>query len=467
MTIATVVSRMQIFGNPIVYTDEEYYLLVGDRILHGAIPYIDLWDRKPAGLFLLFAAIRSLGGNGVFAYQIVGTLFAIATSLLIVRIALEFSNGWGAVAAGVAYIAWLNLGTAGGGQSPLFYNLPVCAAGLITLRAVQGSTKPFPTLTGAGASAMLLMGLAIQIKYSAVFEGIFFGIVFLALSWKEFSISGFLSNALLLIVIALLPTLAILAAYAATGHGEAFIYANFISVFERGNPGGLKLLRNLGAISLVLMPLILCAIGRPVRTDVPAKAARRFVLLWLAASIGGVLVFGTYLQHYLLPVLVPAAAAAAVLFGRERGWVPGVLLIATAFVAGQVLLAHDARHRGTARQFAGITHFIDPDGCLFVYSGEPAFYRASRACIPTRFAFPSQLSRLGEATGIGANPVTEIIRIMRTHPATVIVSQPYSDEDRAARQVTLDALNKDYVRVLHTRLGTNGVDLFRLRASEP
>ncbi|MGI4746256.1 MAG: hypothetical protein ACRYGI_10165 [Janthinobacterium lividum] len=467
MTIAAVASRLQIFGNPIVYTDEEYYLLVGERILHGAVPYIDLWDRKPAGLFLLFAAIRELGGDGVLAYQIVGTLFAIATSLLIVRIALEFSNRWGAIAAGVAYITWLDLGTAGGGQSPLFYNLPVCAAGLITLRAVQGSTKPFPNLTGAGASAMLLMGLAMQIKYSAIFEGIFFGIVFLVLTWEKFGIAGFLSNAFLLIVIALLPTLAILAAYATAGHGEAFIYANFISVFQRGNPSGLKLLRNLGATGLVLVPLILCGIGRPVRADVPAQAARRFVLLWLAASVGGFLVFGTYLQHYLLPVLVPAAAAAAVLFGRGPSRLPALLPIAVAFIAGQLLLAHDARHRGTARQFTAITHFIDPDGCLFVYSGEPAFYRATKACIPTRFAFPSQLSRLGEATGIGTNPVTEITRIMRTHPATVIVSQPYSDEDMAARQVTLDALNKNYVRVLHTRLGSNGVDLFRLRPDEP
>lgn len=467
MTIAAVASRLQIFGNPIVYTDEEYYLLVGERILQGAVPYIDLWDRKPAGLFLLYAAIRKLGGDGVLAYQIVGTLFAIATSLLIVRIALEFSNRWGAVAAGVAYIAWLNLGTAGGGQSPLFYNLPVCAAGLITLRAAQGSTKPFSNLRGAGASAMLLMGLAMQIKYSAVFEGIFFGIVLLVLTWGRLGIAGFLSNALLLVVIALLPTLAIFAAYAATGHDEAFIYANFISVFQRGNPGGLRLLRNLGVISLVLVPLILCGTGRPARTDVPARVARRFVLFWLAASVGGVLVFGTYLQHYLLPVLVPAAAAAAALFGRVRARLPALLLIAIAFVAGQVWLAHDARHRGTAKQFAAIAHFIDPDGCLFIYSGEPAFYRATKACIPTRFAFPSQLSRLGEATGIGTNPVTEIVRIMRTYPATVIMSQPYSDEDRVARQVTLDALNKDYVRVLHTRLGSNGVDLFRLRSNVP
>ncbi|MGJ3625795.1 hypothetical protein AB5I41_00100 [Sphingomonas sp. MMS24-JH45] len=43
----------------------EYYLLVGDRLFHGALPYVDVWDRKPVGLFLVFAAIRWLGGDGV------------------------------------------------------------------------------------------------------------------------------------------------------------------------------------------------------------------------------------------------------------------------------------------------------------------------------------------------------------------------------------------------------------------
>ncbi len=44
-----VLTRMRDFGNPVAHVDEQYYLLVGDRILHGARLYIDLWDRKPPG----------------------------------------------------------------------------------------------------------------------------------------------------------------------------------------------------------------------------------------------------------------------------------------------------------------------------------------------------------------------------------------------------------------------------------
>uniref|UniRef100_UPI001C08B440 hypothetical protein n=1 Tax=Acinetobacter baumannii TaxID=470 RepID=UPI001C08B440 len=45
--------RARDFGNPSIHVDEQFYLLVGDRMLHGALPYLDIWDRKPIGLFLL------------------------------------------------------------------------------------------------------------------------------------------------------------------------------------------------------------------------------------------------------------------------------------------------------------------------------------------------------------------------------------------------------------------------------
>jgi 4-amino-4-deoxy-L-arabinose transferase-like glycosyltransferase len=76
--------RAHDFGNPVIHVDEQYYLLVGDHMLHGAVPYVDLWDRKPPGLFLLFAAIRLLPGDGILAYQIVATLFAAATAGVLV-----------------------------------------------------------------------------------------------------------------------------------------------------------------------------------------------------------------------------------------------------------------------------------------------------------------------------------------------------------------------------------------------
>src|SRR5438105_7787477 len=53
MVIATLVIRAVALGQPEVDVDEQYYLLVGSRMFHGVIPYVDIWDRKPIGLFLI------------------------------------------------------------------------------------------------------------------------------------------------------------------------------------------------------------------------------------------------------------------------------------------------------------------------------------------------------------------------------------------------------------------------------
>ena len=117
---------------------------------------------------------------------------------------------------------------------------------------------------------------------------------------------------------------------------------------------------------------------------------------------------------------------------------------------------------------------VDPHRCLFVYSGLSAFYRMSGACIPTRFAFPSHLSKVREGAAIGAEPVAEVDRIMRTRPATVILRSPYPLENWRARAVVLDHLRRDYHPVLETALGWQRVTVFRLnegrqgrRPSEP
>ena len=127
---AAIALRSMTFGNPVVHIDEQFYLLVGDRMLHGALPFVDIWDRKPLGLFLLFAAIRKLGGDGIVEYQIVASFFAAATALVINQLARRIAPPVGAFWAGIAYLLWLLVANCAGGQTPVFYNLIIALTAL-------------------------------------------------------------------------------------------------------------------------------------------------------------------------------------------------------------------------------------------------------------------------------------------------------------------------------------------------
>ena len=208
------------YGDPVIEVDEQYYLVIGDRILHGALPYVDIWDRKPLGLFLLYAGIRLLGGAGIYQYQIVATLFAWGTALIVRRLAGTVASPRAAWIAGAIYLLWLALFTGQGGQSPVFYILLMAGAGLLTLRAAGGDTSPARRFR-LGAIAMILCGLALQIKYTAVFEGIFFGLSLLWAQWRATNrIGGTAACALGWAAIALIPSAAALLAYKAIGQAK-------------------------------------------------------------------------------------------------------------------------------------------------------------------------------------------------------------------------------------------------------
>ncbi len=110
LVLVALVVRARTFGNPVIGFDEQYYLLVGEHMLRGALPYVDLFDRKPIGLFLLYASAGWIGSivgdDGFLAYKLVATGFVVASAFGIQRVARRFA-GAGAGAGVVAAILYI------------------------------------------------------------------------------------------------------------------------------------------------------------------------------------------------------------------------------------------------------------------------------------------------------------------------------------------------------------------------
>jgi len=455
LTILAIALRWQTFDNPVLEHDEQFYLLVGDRMLHGALPFVDIFDRKPVGLFLIYAAIRLLGGDGVIQYQMVALIFVVATATLLHRFALRLTNQFGAVAAACAYIAWLDITEGEGGQAPVFFNLPMLAAAMLCARVVTGrSDQPGRD----GTAAMALVGIAIQIKYTVVVEGIYFGIMLLWAAWhRGDTLPSLAKKAILWAGLAVLPTLVAAIVYAGLGHAHEFIFANFQSQFGRSLfPLKDRLLGLLGMVGLVL-PL-LASIRRTDRSH-DGKTGR-FVLGWLGAALLSVLVFGSFMStHYIMPSLLPAVLAAAPFFGRKRlGRFVALGLLASVGIAGQIALAHNQWAKGGRREADIVAAAARPvHGCIYVYDGYPALYQLTGSCLPTRYAFPGHLSTAdeGNAAAIGRDPAVELRRILAGKPEVIVDDAPvYQFSNPATRNIINQALSRDYYQVLRLRTGT-------------
>ena len=103
LALAVVATRAIWLGDPAADYDEQLYSLIGLRWLDGALPYADLWDRKPAGLFALFAMAHAVGGPSPVAYQVLAMAFTLAGSLSIYELARPLADRWGALLAGIAW----------------------------------------------------------------------------------------------------------------------------------------------------------------------------------------------------------------------------------------------------------------------------------------------------------------------------------------------------------------------------
>ncbi len=415
------------FGNPVIHVDEQYYLLVGDRMWHGAVPYIDIWDRKPIGLFLLFAAFRLLPGDGILAYQAMATLFAAATAIIVRQAALKIGAGRaGAFAAGIAYLVWLSLLGGRGGQSPVFYNMLIAGAGLISLSLpLLADRRMRWRILISGLCACLLSGIAIQMKYTPVFEGIFFGLVhgwYLRRAGAGWIMLG---GAMIGLAFAgALPTLAAMAWYRALGPAafDAFWFANITSIGLRpGYPIEQIVMRLLG-ITAQLSPLIAgAAIAWRWRPRESTTAAAAMIATgWLIAALIGFLAIGTFFDHYALPLIAPLAIAASIALGNAPRLRVGALGIGLLlFGIERAFVPNDA---AGAREVARLVRLNSGSECPYVFIGDTITYQLADACLPTAYAFPNLLAYTTEQGATGIDEAAEVRRILSHRPPVIVSS---------------------------------------------
>ena len=441
--------RLPDIGNPLVDVDEQMYLLVAQRMWDGAIPYVDIWDRKPIGLFLIYLAGGAGPGDPIVACHLLALAAAAATAGLIADLSRRVAAPAAALSAGILYLVWLDLLGGRGGQSPVFYNLAMVAAATLTWRSIDGRRHAAPL-------AMLFAGIALQIKPTAVFEGMFFGLAILAGSWRRHHDLGRLvGTALVCVIVALFPTAVAFAVYAAIGHADAWWFANIDSIFlRRVTPNDPIVGRLLGVAAVLCVPALIAVRGLwSQRGD-----ARRFLGGWLIAATIGWLLVPPYFNHYALPLLVPIAIAAAAALDRST-----MRIVAGIAGAGLVLLSgypHWGDTGDTRRRLAALSTAIDQSrgqGCLFVFQAPPALYSSTGSCLPTRYPFPFHLVEASEAGAIGVDQDREVARILAGRPPVIAAGDIRRNRGRPTVRRVARALASHY----HAIASDLGVTVYR------
>lgn len=324
--------RIFFLNLPMIH-DEGGYALAARGWFEGTGQlYDDLWISRPQGIFVIYGITMKSFGYGVVAFRSMALVFAILTVLAIWYFARRWSTPQTALLA--AFISTMLLGspTLEGytANAEIFSGMPTAFAAFWLLRQAQtGWTRR--GLLGIG----VLIGLATLLKPS----GVTFwpaALLFLALTtndpWRERAKrGGWLTLGLMFTGVATLV------------HGwtlgfSDFFYATFSYRLQLQSAASVGILHNLRAIGWMLinaaeffllivlvwifrlrLPL-LPVLAVPPKSDGPLwwlplwlrklrtnDPGGLILVLWIAASVAGVVMGGDYWTHYLILVVPPVA----------------------------------------------------------------------------------------------------------------------------------------------------------------
>ena len=442
--------RVPLLGSPVAGLDEQFYLLVGERFWQGALPYLDIWDRKPPGLFAIYAAIAALPDDGVLAYQLVATACLAATGWVTCSIARTIAPLPASIAAGAAVVVYGGLLGMGFGEAPIFYDLLIAAA--VRLLIAPASRR-------RDLAAMLLAGVAITIKTSAAFEGAALGLYLVARDWRGgVPASSVVRRAAGWIAVGAAPMVALALGYAAIGGFGAFWFANVVSIFGKTGGGSAQSVAALVACLIMLAPVLVAGLGS-IRTVPPPQ--RALLASWLAGAAAGFAAIGFFHFHYALPLTVPLAILSARTLVDRRA--AAAVLAAVTLYAGASIVTGNTLAARDRQDVAALAALVPDDvrsGCLFVYEGPSILYERTHACLPGRYVFPGHFTDPAER-GALERPSAMILRdTLRRRPAA-IVSVPALRDGGAATdndRILAVTLARDY-----RAIGARSVRLYGAR----
>ena len=485
--------RLRGLGDLVAHADEQFYLLVGQRMTQGAIPYVDIWDRKPPGLFVLYAAIAALPGDDIMGYQIIATVVAALSAACIALWVRRVSGTLVAMISALLYLAMLQVHLGFGGQAEVFVNGLILPAGWLVISMIE---PPEPLgmpsarrLALQGVLAMFLAGVAIEIKQTAVFPGVLLGLVLIGLAiTHRIPRPRIIALTALWIGAALLPTIVAVAFYAVIGQFDAFLYANLFSIVGKHQTGdgaeqGRRLQLGLRA-AISFGPALLVLAWGVIRGDwTRERRGTLFVLAaWFVSGVVAFLILPAGYPHYAL-LMVPTGCLLVGYAGgvRRLGPVIAVIALILSLWFLRTDAARIAQNGPQSRQIALMANRIADrlnGRCLYVYRGPVVLYSLTGSCLLTRWPFPNHLSTVEEADALGTDPATEVRRILSSRPAVIVDGeQSFHKTNAATKALVQQALRRDYVpialirdrsgKILTTAYALRSEDTSRTQTAQP
>jgi O-antigen/teichoic acid export membrane protein/4-amino-4-deoxy-L-arabinose transferase-like glycosyltransferase len=497
LLVLTVLFRSSTFFTAAADWDESVYLLVSRSLLEGHLPYTEVWDHKPPGIYVIFAGAQAVFGHSMLAIRLLSCLVVALTCVVLYKFGRSMTGG--SQAAGVAAAGLYGASSLLNGG--LAANTEIFFAPLVALAFYGLLGAPHLRLTSGRLLLVgLLIGLALQIKYVVAFELLAIaGLVTWAYVSQRRPMRNLTVAGLTMGAGVLSPAIATALVFTIGGRFTEYFQANFeanlrytaevaFSATELSRAFAAQVAGNpILWASALLAPLCLFL---PSRRRIIRTETMVLLAVWLIAGLLGACLTRRYYPHYFLQVLAPLSLLSAVAFSSALQWqkavLPrlafiGLLIIPLWVQTVQPLLVRSASsvyrwHASGVAELrdrpAAIARYLQgrisaADG-VYVVDEAPVIYYLLGVPAPTRYVLPHWLANPGFAKMAGVQPIAELETIMAQQPLYVVAK----DADARSRDPFLsntefyDSLADHLTGRYRLEHSIGGVDLYRRVSSE-
>jgi hypothetical protein len=466
------VLRWQFFLYQPTGYDEGLYLAAAVRMLHGARLYTDVWDNKPVGIYLVYAAIAGMLGSSRFALNLASALAVLASASLLYLIGRDATarRRPGVIAAFVLPAYMLDLGADGANTESFMMVLQSLSAWLLVRHC--RTAQPAGRHLRAAFVFGLLQGALLQMKFTSVFETAAIGLALGGIVWWEHrSLAALVKLAAVFLVGYLACTLAVFGYFAATGGIGDMVFANFISprlyvVSPFGMADPLRAIELTIRRSSYFFVLILFGLWFLVDWGRRGGAgesigAKPIALLgaWVIGASLNATSPGYFRYFYFIALAAPLSLFGALAMDRlltlkphwgRKGKLAGVALL-VAYPLALHLVKQPQRvmdpESYIAPRVAALVRSLVPAGStVFVVDLNPLIYPLANVIPVTKY--PQANAHVFDLPGrFGVDTEAEVQRVFAHKPVLVIATLPRLEPGSRYAGLLLTYLDKDYDRI--------------------
>lgn len=313
--LGTFLVRLPSLFEPFWYGDEAIYMVIGQKILHGGLLYVDIFDHKTPGIYYLAAAALKLFGQSIWSFRFLLMVWVLITLVVFYRLALRLLEKRYAQVA-TALLALLL-------STPLFEgniaNSEILMLLPISIGFIFGLKKRY-------FWSGFFFSLALLLKFPAIFDFAAF-FIFVLLSAEKRNWKRKVGDLALLSCGYIVPLAASALYFVYKGAFGAYLYAALlynkgyvdygnnlkISSFDIHN--GQIILKGLPILALVIF--LLWRHLRHWRTKGLEPSSFELIVLWLGFAYYGAVFGGRPYPHYLIQPI--AAFALLIAYSLKKG----------------------------------------------------------------------------------------------------------------------------------------------------